>query len=616
MIVIRSFKKIIAVFLSFATIFTAVSIPACAVDYSSQTSLSFWDWYFKLGQYAAQAVPYLGDIIAYSYAERADGLCAQSPDGYHHSSSVNYFDGDVGHATCTYCLADFTFKSDDLQASYSSYVSALDSVYVDSDSSSSLTWTLSSFTSRDNPSVSYSYGLNPPSGKLTGSSVGSNLATFEFKSSYFSVPSDGEYTFSIPFSGFLAPSLSYGVFSLRSPSGSTVKSFMQFAGGSFSRALSFSATLDSDSSYYFTLQVNINTYSSDSGSFSFYFDSGPVSTLPNIFTTSSGSGANTRPAALMEVVNDYNASSSGPKYYLGTADSGDQITNVYAPNIFNESSKVFTEPITGTQYLCTYWQYVYLSDSIGLYRLELSDGTYVTSDGVSINTIFLYYRDDRLTIYYFDESADDLFEDNVIGPGMSDLDLFFELCDFQQTFYYVVSDSACQHEFTSEITIEPTCEEPGETTYTCSICGYEYTEQLDPLGHDWRLVGSYPAEFDDEGNVIEYSYTLYECSRCKEQYKDYASTGPPQEDDDSWLDWLLDLFKSLIEALVNGLASGLEYLVSTVIVTVTDLIIQTVRWVMDLFDVDALLDFFNWFSDDNTVFQNEFGEEADVWAYS
>lgn len=248
--------------------------------------------------------------------------------------------------------------------------------------------------------------------------------------------------------------------------------------------------------------------------------------------------------------------------------------------------------------------------------MELSDGTYVTSDGVSINTIFLYYYNDRLIIYYFDESADDLFEDDVIGPGMSDLDLFFELCDFQQTYYYVVSDSACQHEFTSEITIEPTCEEPGETTYTCSICGYQYTEQLDPLGHDWRLVGSYPAEFDDEGNVTEYAYTLYECSRCKEQYKDYASTGPPQEDDDSWLDWLLDLFKSLIEALVNGLASGLEYLVNTVIVTVTDLIIQTIQWVMGLFDVDALLDFFNWFSDDNTVFQNEFGEEADVWAYS
>ena len=655
------YKKIISFALVIATTFS-LCFTASAVEFSSVSATDWWDFLVHSAYTAGKDAPNLDAIpigwLNSALCSRLSGeICLSSDDGWHHGTEIYDYNVNTGNgvAICTYCGNRFKFSAASYLDAYQDYVSSLDNIYVDSDSSSSLTWSLSSFTSRDNPSVSYSYGLNPPSGKLTGSSVGNNLATFEFKSSYFSVPSDGEYTFSIPFSGFLAQSLSYGVFSLCSPSGSTVKSSMQFVGGSFSRALSFSATLDSDSSYYLTLQVNTNTFGDDSDSFSFYFDSGPVSTSPNIFTTSSGSGANTRPAALMEAVNDYNASSSGSKYYLGTADSGDQITNVYAPNIFNESSKVFTEPITGTQYLCTYWQYVYFSDSIGLYRLELSDGTYVTSDGLFINTIFLYYYNDRLIIYYFDESADDLFEDDVIGPGMSDLDLFFELCDYQQTYYYVVSDSsACQHEFTSEVTtaptceepgvttytcsicgyqyteeisplghdfisevtIEPTCEDPGETTYTCSICGYEYTEQLDPLGHDWRLVGSYPAEFDDEGKVTGYAYTLYECSRCKEQYKDYASTGPPQEDDDSWLDWLLDLFKSLIEALVNGLASGLEYLVSTVIVTVTDLIIQTVRWVMGLFDVDALLDFFNWFSDDTMVFQNEFGEEADVWAYS
>ena len=306
-----------------------------------------------------------------------------------------------------------------------------------------------------------------------------------------------------------------------------------------------------------------------------------------------------RPSWLTQQIYNYNSSdNSTTKYGIGIVDDSGDVTNVFDINIFNEETLTFTEPVTGNQYLCTGWTYDYDTRT---YHLELVEHTLVMADDLGdrywISDVDITYGDEELTISYYS------------GRTLIRTD----------TYAYIIATpntEVCQHEFTSEVTIEPTCEDPGETTYTCSICGYQYTEQLAPLGHDWRLVGSYPAEFDDEGNVTEYAYTLYECSRCKEQYKDYASTGPPEEDDDSWLDWLLDLFKSLIEALVNGLASGLEYLVNTVIVTVTDLIIQTVRWVMGLFDVDALLDFFNWFSDDNTVFQNEFGEEADVWAYS
>ena len=309
----------------------------------------------------------------------------------------------------------------------------------------------------------------------------------------------------------------------------------------------------------------------------------------------------TRPSWLTQQIYNYNYSdNSTTKYGIGIVDDSGDVTNVFDINIFNEETLTFTEPVTGNQYLCTGWTYDYDTRT---YHLELVEHTLVMSDDSGdrywISDVDITYGDEELTISYYS------------GRTLIRTD----------TYAYIIATpdtEVCQHEFTSEVTVDPTCEEPGETTYTCSICGYEYTEQLDPLGHDWRLVGSYPAEFDDEGSVTEYAYTLYECSRCKEQYKDYASTGPPQEDDDSWLDWLLDLFKSLIEALVNGLASGLEYLVSTVIVTVTDLIIQTIQWVFGLFDADNLISFFGWFSDSNATFQAEFGpaEEVDVWAYS
>lgn len=42
------------------------------------------------------------------------------------------------------------------------------------------------------------------------------------------------------------------------------------------------------------------------------------------------------------------------------------------------------------------------------------------------------------------------------------------------------------HEYSSEITTEPTCTEQGIRTYTCDICNYKYTEPIEALGHDFN----------------------------------------------------------------------------------------------------------------------------------
>ena len=62
-----------------------------------------------------------------------------------------------------------------------------------------------------------------------------------------------------------------------------------------------------------------------------------------------------------------------------------------------------------------------------------------------------------------------------------------EECDTSYMFY----DCGCEnvtiidHNYTSSITTEPTCEVPGVRTYTCSVCGDTYTEDIDPLGHTY-----------------------------------------------------------------------------------------------------------------------------------
>ena len=44
----------------------------------------------------------------------------------------------------------------------------------------------------------------------------------------------------------------------------------------------------------------------------------------------------------------------------------------------------------------------------------------------------------------------------------------------------------CDHQWDKgTVTVEPACEDQGEITYTCTVCGETKKEAADPLGHDW-----------------------------------------------------------------------------------------------------------------------------------
>ncbi len=68
------------------------------------------------------------------------------------------------------------------------------------------------------------------------------------------------------------------------------------------------------------------------------------------------------------------------------------------------------------------------------------------------------------------------------------------------------------HEYTAQVTTQPTCEAAGETTYTCA-CGHSYTEAIDALGHSYSATVVAPSCTED-------GYTLHTCAACGSSYTD------------------------------------------------------------------------------------------------
>ncbi len=216
--------------------------------------------------------------------------------------------------------------------------------------------------------------------------------------------------------------------------------------------------------------------------------------------------SSSRISDLMQTIADFFSPDRIKNFVLGKTDSSGNITNIYnTTNIFSESTKIFTEPVTGTQYQCKSWAYDYTNR---VYDLTLESGTFYV-DGKDIDRIDLTYGENALQIRYFSS-----------GSLVS-----------SEKFAYVTATNPnpgqCAHEYESAVTTDPTCTAAGVRTYTCTICDHTYTETISALGHDWRKVRSVDATFNEDGSVDEYGYILYECARCKEQYKDYATTGPP-----------------------------------------------------------------------------------------
>ena len=71
----------------------------------------------------------------------------------------------------------------------------------------------------------------------------------------------------------------------------------------------------------------------------------------------------------------------------------------------------------------------------------------------------------------------------------------------------------CSHSYSSEITKAATCKETGIKTYTCSICGDSYTEEIPQL-----TTHSYTSKVTKTATCKESGIKTYTCSICGDSY--------------------------------------------------------------------------------------------------
>ena len=253
------------------------------------------------------------------------------------------------------------------------------------------------------------------------------------------------------------------------------------------------------------------------GSFNWYFPIFEV--IPDSAISDGQYSVTTRPTSI-----------TGGNYGI-VGDNGQITTVVDNSSIINETNNTYYNPSTGQYYTFNNWTYDYSDRSYNL-TLETGDTVTVTYGDQYITII---EGDTIYNIYYIIEGS---------GSGSD--------------------DGGCTHEWQLTDQKEGNCLTPAQRTYTCSLCGKQYTETDPVLGHSWRIIQTVSTKYDEEGNLVQEGYTLYECERCGEQYKSTNDTGPPavspgdDVDDGGLLDWI----NSLIKYLSDHLSSAVDLILS------------------------------------------------------
>ena len=438
------FKRIIACFLAFATV-SLLTVPAIA-DYDSGDD-SIADYVVKSLWTLAQGSDSVGMRSFIDTFFSSDLGCAVSSDGLHHWQLVS--DPTISLVTnaftvrCAFCEENYryfldgeegTFISSELSDIYDTWVSSQSGYGGSSGDSFGGSVSIGSGAgSYDRvippslPIVSSTSSFNvtsSTSSSVSGYSIsGSNYADLfgdigDSKQIYsFTVPFDGYYhiTASMNFKGY--PSAgnfghAWNVYNQTtgrslSPSASSSSSFSHSAGSYADVDIVASQSFLLNSASVYSLSIRPYYLSGRYGHYGLPLlqDSPFIVSYSNLTLEydHSGSGA---------VTSSSLSPSTRPAYYTSDATklaktsdntASGSVTNVYTTNIFNESTKVFTEPTTGQQYLCDSWRYDYVNRYRG-YKLDIADGSY-TYNGTEVGYVYLMYFDDYLLILgYHDQN--------------------------------------------------------------------------------------------------------------------------------------------------------------------------------------------------------------------
>jgi len=97
----------------------------------------------------------------------------------------------------------------------------------------------------------------------------------------------------------------------------------------------------------------------------------------------------------------------------------------------------------------------------------------------------------------------------------------------------------------------------------CQHPGCACAAQYPPLGHNWQVKQTVTTQYDDTGQLTQQGYTIFECSRCHEQYKSQDGTLLPGGDSGTDPgggegETIWDKLANLIGAVGSGILSVIE----------------------------------------------------------
>ena len=544
------FKKIIAVFAAFAIVASFSLATVFALDYEARPT-SWWDSVVMKGISTDTDIP-LFDYLLVTAGDVASGaVCAgSSPDKLHHGSVTA--EGERGgidkagqafvYCKCKYCGDMFKGYASDLSAAYNDYVETLPATgytstggllwqptwkNVYSLSVSSLSRNILELYPFDSSGITFSFSDRPSSFP-------------DFRVSLVSFPYYGAYRVYVPFT------VSYRYQGIK---GVVVSKRL------FSSVSSSTTRLTPSSSFVISIYTATQHPDwADKTYTSFNFVLPIFEVIPDtVIDKDTTYNINTRPTSI-----------TGGNYGI-IGDNG-QITKVEDNStIINETNNTFYNPATGTTVPIVNWSYDYSDRS---YKVTLESG----------DTATITYGDENITISQITTTEGDTITNNY-------------------TIYYLVDGSGsenppstCVHDWQETSTTPATCTVPGSKLSTCSKCQQTKKDPLPALGHDWQVKQTVTTEYDDTGQLVQQGYTIFECSRCHEQYKSPDGTIPPgggsgtdpgDEEETIW-DKLGKLLGTAVKALLDLLGSAVDVILGGLIDLITNLV-ESLKQLVDLF---------------------------------
>jgi len=214
---------------------------------------------------------------------------------------------------------------------------------------------------------------------------------------------------------------------------------------------------------------------------------------------------------------EFEGALGGGTFLLSAGEGG---KNPSAPYLFRYGSNlIFLGANDGTQH--------------ANYGIDLSDHgidgtakhTYCLTNKVASNgsnMVYLYV--DGLEVGPMNNFYGGVNDSNTTSDWLNGRDLVFDYVGNRSYSvngnysYLQINEATCSHSYTGNVTA-PTCTTPGNTTYTCSVCGHTYVDNITAAtGHSYETKVTAPT-------CTTGGYTTHTCSVCGDTYQD-ASTAP------------------------------------------------------------------------------------------